>query len=130
MAPAFLPEPTLQYIARTVEIAQLHCEQWAKLKQVSGEHAVKDFTFHVATELVIGFPTSFLTKELLARQKCLFLAWLAGFVALPVNLPGFGKQIKTSYQEPPVFVQIKLWQTSRCTSLTADREISGFQTRQ
>jgi len=47
MAPAFLPEATLQYIARTVEIAELHCQQWAKLKQVSGEHAVKDFTFHV-----------------------------------------------------------------------------------
>lgn len=45
----------------------------------------------VATELVIGFPTSFLTQELLERQKCLFLAWIAGFVALPINLPGFGK---------------------------------------
>ncbi|DBA96280.1 TPA: hypothetical protein ACH3X3_002462 [Trebouxia sp. C0006] len=89
MAPAFVPEASLQYIARTVEIAELHCQQWAELKQVSGEHAVKDFTFHVATELVIGFPTSFLTEELLARQKCLFLAWLAGFVALPINLPGF-----------------------------------------
>jgi hypothetical protein len=52
----------------------------------------------VATELVIGFPTSFLTEELLARQKCLFLAWLAGFVALPINLPGFGKQIKSLYK--------------------------------
>jgi len=45
----------------------------------------------VATELVIGFPTSFLTEKLLARQKCLFGIWLAGFVALPINLPGFGK---------------------------------------
>jgi hypothetical protein len=52
----------------------------------------------VATELVIGFPTSFLTEELLARQKRLFLTWLAGFVALPVNLPGFGKQIKSSHK--------------------------------
>jgi len=52
----------------------------------------------VATELVIGFPTSFLTEELLARQKCLFLTWLAGFVALPINLPGFGKQIKSLHK--------------------------------
>ena len=44
----------------------------------------------VATELVIGFPPGYLTKGLLDRQKCLFATWLAGFVALPINLPGFG----------------------------------------
>ena len=44
----------------------------------------------MATELVIGFPISYVTQELLARQKCLFATWLAGFVSLPVNLPGFG----------------------------------------
>lgn len=46
----------------------------------------------VATELVVGFPTTFLTQEVLDRQKSLFATWLAGFVALPVNLPGFGEE--------------------------------------
>ncbi|KAL3141116.1 hypothetical protein ABBQ38_003469 [Trebouxia sp. C0009 RCD-2024] len=91
MEAAFLAEPTLQYIARTAEIAEVHCQQWAQQQNISGEHAVKDFAFQVATELVVGFPTTFLTQELLSRQKRLFATWLAGFVALPVNLPGFGK---------------------------------------
>lgn len=41
--------------------------------------------------MVIGFPPGYLTKGLLERQKCLFATWLAGFVALPINLPGFGE---------------------------------------
>lgn len=47
----------------------------------------------MATELVIGFPPGYLTKELLDGQKCLFATWLAGFVALPINLPGFGETL-------------------------------------
>lgn len=41
--------------------------------------------------MVIGFPPGYLTKGLLDRQKSLFATWLAGFVALPINLPGFGE---------------------------------------
>ena len=48
MTPFFLPAPTMQYIARTVEIAEIHCQQWVSLGHVSGEHAVKDFAFHVS----------------------------------------------------------------------------------
>jgi hypothetical protein len=44
----------------------------------------------VATELVVGFPESFINKEMLARQKQLWGDWLDGFLALPINLPGFG----------------------------------------
>lgn len=44
----------------------------------------------VATELVVGFPESFINKEMLARQKLLWGDWLNGFLALPINLPGFG----------------------------------------
>ena len=47
MEAAFLAEPTLQYIARTAEIAEVHCQQWAQQQNVSGEHAVKDFAFQV-----------------------------------------------------------------------------------
>jgi len=46
----------------------------------------------VATELVVGFPKSFINKEMLARQKQLWGEWLDGFLALPINLPGFGMQ--------------------------------------
>lgn len=46
----------------------------------------------VATELVVGFPKSFINKEMLARQKQLWGDWLDGFLALPINLPGFGMQ--------------------------------------
>ena len=47
MQAAFLAEPTLQYIARTAEIAEVHCQQWAEQKTFSGEHALKDFSFQV-----------------------------------------------------------------------------------
>ncbi len=46
----------------------------------------------VATELVVGFPKSFINKQMLARQKQLWGDWLDGFLALPINLPGFGMQ--------------------------------------
>ncbi len=46
----------------------------------------------VATELIVGFPKSFINKEMLARQKQLWGDWLDGFLALPINLPGFGMQ--------------------------------------
>lgn len=51
MEAAFLPEPTLQYIARIAEIAEVHCQQWAHQQNVSGEHAVKDFAFQVSSHL-------------------------------------------------------------------------------
>lgn len=44
---AFLAETTLQYIACTAEIAEVHCQQWAEQKIFSGEQAVKDFAFQV-----------------------------------------------------------------------------------
>lgn len=47
MQPAFLAETTLQYIARTFEIAEVHCQQWAEQKTFSGAHAVRDFAFQV-----------------------------------------------------------------------------------
>ena len=47
----------------------------------------------VATELVVGFPKSFINKEMLARQKQLWGDWLDGFLALPINVPGFGMQL-------------------------------------
>jgi len=47
----------------------------------------------VATELVVGFPKSFINKQMLARQKQLWGDWLDGFLALPINLPGFGMQL-------------------------------------
>ena len=46
----------------------------------------------VATELIVGFGRSYITKELLAHQQKLWNIWLEGFIALPINLPGFGKQ--------------------------------------
>lgn len=51
MEAAFLAEPTLQYISRTTEIAEIHCQQWAQLQHLSGEHAVKDFAFEVGLGL-------------------------------------------------------------------------------
>ena len=45
----------------------------------------------VATELLVGFPADFINKELLDRQHDLWSDWLGGFLALPINLPGFGK---------------------------------------
>ena len=51
MEAAFLAEPTLQYITRTIEIAEAHCQQWAQLQHFSGEHAVKDFAFQVCTSV-------------------------------------------------------------------------------
>ena len=48
MSAAFLAEPTLQYITRTAELTELHCQQWAETKQLSGEHALKDFAFQVS----------------------------------------------------------------------------------
>lgn len=60
MEAAFLAEPTLEYITRTTEIAEVHCQQWAQLHNFSGEHAVKDFAFQVGLCLQLCHVGSFL----------------------------------------------------------------------
>ncbi|DBA99082.1 hypothetical protein WJX77_010814 [Trebouxia sp. C0004] len=89
VAPAFAPKTALAYIPRTVELAESFCAEWADARTVQGFDGMKNFTFQVATELVVGFPESFINKEMLARQKQLWGDWLDGFLALPINLPGF-----------------------------------------
>jgi len=41
----------------------------------------------VVTELLLGFPTSFATPEMLAKQQALFDVLHEGLIALPINLP-------------------------------------------
>lgn len=47
------------------------------------------------TELVLGFPTSFATQQMLDKQQALFDVLHNGLVALPIDLPFTG--------EPPLF---------------------------
>lgn len=71
MEAAFLAEPTLQYISRTTEIAEAHCQQWAQLQHFSGEHAVKDFAFQVCLSLCIALPFRWLCAHSLAICRSL-----------------------------------------------------------
>ena len=42
----------MMYIARTVELAQQHCAQWAAAGQAKGEDFMKGFTFQVSCSLI------------------------------------------------------------------------------
>ena len=70
MEAAFLAEPTLQYISRTTEIAETHCQQWAQLQNFSGEHAVKDFAFQVGLCLELCLGGGFAPVALPVRWLC------------------------------------------------------------
>jgi len=85
---------TLYNMLNTI-VAQSQCNTWehdtaCQLCLFWLVHIVQ--YMQVATELVVGFPKSFINKEMLARQKQLWGDWLDGFLALPINLPGFGMQ--------------------------------------
>lgn len=80
----------------------------------------------VATELVVGFDKSFVTKELLVRHQKLWADWLDGFISLPINLPGFGMFQAQSDMSPPLAARCVTYLTFLSCDLCCNSGTGSF----
>lgn len=85
----FTPKAMAAYTHCLAELATEFCSEMAAAGQTKGEDGMKKFAFKANTELILGFESSAVTDELVARQQHLWQDWLDGLVSITINLPGF-----------------------------------------
>ena len=68
------------------------------------------------TELILGFESSAVTDELVARQQHLWQDWLDGLVSIPINLPGFSNAHPLTSQTAYSVLLIMATFLARCTN--------------